>query len=348
MRALIVGAGAVGSYLAARLRMGGHDVVLLGRAATASALAANGVTLRVGDGEWPVSVRAASSPGDEALREPFELALVAVKAYSTSGAIESLRALRACDQSTILTVQNGLGNEEALAAAFGADRIAAGALTTAVEKKDETTVVAAPKGGLSFAPVGTTPHNWLLAAMESTGVPTRAAGDWRALKWSKLCMNLIANGVCAALDWTPAQVYADADAFAIERASLVEAVATMRRLKLAPVGLVDFPVPLLVGAVSLLSPAMLRRVLARRVTAARGDKLPSLLIDVRAGRTTTEVGALNGAVASAAAATGSAAPANAAIARIVAGIAAGTIDRARFKDDPKALAEEAAREGAPF
>ena len=343
MRALIVGAGAVGTYLAARLRLGGHEATLIARPATADALARNGLMLRIGEDEWPVSVRAAAAPDDRALKDPFELAVVAVKAYSTDEAIASLRAVKACAESTILTVQNGLGNEEALAAAFGADRIAAGALTTAVEKKDETTVVAAPKGGLSYAPVGTTPHNWLLPAMETTGLRTRAAGDWRALKWSKLCMNLIANGVCAALDWTPAQVYANADAFAVERATLVETVDVMRKLRIAPVGLVDFPVPLLVAAVSMLSPSLLRAVLAKRVTAARGEKLPSLLIDVRSGRRVTEVDALNGAVARAARDAGIAAPANEVIGRIVSGIAAGTIDKSAYRGNPQALEREIAK-----
>lgn len=343
MRALIVGAGAVGTYVAARLRLGGHEAVLLARPATADAIARSGITLRIGADEWPVSAGSASAPGDKALRDPFELAVVAVKAYSTAEAIASLRSVSACAESTILTVQNGLGNEEALADAFGADRIAAGALTTAVEKKDETTVVAAAKGGLSYAPVGSTPHNWLLPAMESTGLRTRAAGDWRALKWSKLCMNLIANGVCAALDWTPAQVYANADAFAIERASLVETVDVMRRLRISPIGLVDFPVPMLVAAVSMLSPSLLRGVLGKRVTAARGDKLPSLLLDVRSGRKVTEVDALNGAVARAADTARVDAPANAAIARIVSGIAAGEIARDAFRGKPDALAAEIVR-----
>lgn len=343
MRALIVGAGAVGTYLAARLRLGGHEATLLARPATAAALARDGLTLRIGVDEWPVSVGAAASPDDRALADPFELAVVAVKAYSTDEAVASLRAVKSCAESTILTVQNGLGNEETLAAAFGADRIAAGALTTAVEKKDETTVVAAPKGGLSYAPVGTTPHNWLLPAMETTGLRTRAAGDWRALKWSKLCMNLIANGVCAVLDWTPAQVYANADAFAVERATLVEAVDVMRRSGIAPVSLVDFPVPLLVAAVSMLPPSILRAVLSKRVTAARGEKLPSLLIDVRSGRNVTEVDALNGAVARAARDAGIAAPANETIARIASSIAAGTIDKNAYRGNPKALADEIAK-----
>jgi 2-dehydropantoate 2-reductase len=338
VRALIVGAGAVGRYMAARLRIGGHDVVLLGRPDSVAELRADGITLRVGMDEWPVSVNAASDPTDARLRESFELAIVAVKSFSTSEAIESLRAVPGCRESTILTLQNGLGNEEALAAAFGADRIAAGALTTAVERSGRATVLAAEKGGLSFAPMGGAPHNWLIAAMQNTGLEVRAVGDWRGLKWSKLCINLLANGVCAALDWTPVQVYGDKTAFDVERASLIEAVAVMRHLRVVPVGLIGFPVPVLTAAIRSLSATLLRAVLSRRVVTARGDKLPSLLLDLRAGKKMTEVGDLNGAVASRAAEAGVPTPANAAIARVVSGIAAGTIDWDIFRGKPQALA----------
>jgi 2-dehydropantoate 2-reductase len=337
VRALIVGAGAVGQYLAARLRLGGHDVVLLARPDGAAALRADGVTLRVGDQVWPVSVDAASDASDLVLRTPFELAVIAVKAYSTPEAIAALRSIDACADSTILTVQNGLGNEEAFASAFGGDRIAAGALTTAVDRDGATTVVTGGGGGLSFAPVGSTPHNWLLAAMAGTGMEVRAAGDWRALKWSKLCINLIANGVCAALDRTPAQVYADPTAFSVERACLREAVSLMHALRIASLPLIGFSVPLLGAAAKLLPAPLLRAVLSGRVARARGDKLPSLLLDLRSGRKRTEVGALYGAVAQRAAEARLPAPANAAVARIVEGIAAGTIDWSDFRGKSTAL-----------
>jgi len=335
VRALIVGAGAVGRYFAARLRLGGHDAVLLARPDGVRALKDEGITLHAGAQEWGVEVSAASETGDPALSEPFDLVIIAVKAYSTADAIGTLQKIRACSEAAILCAQNGIGNEELLAAAFDANRIVAGALTVAVERSGSS-IIATTTGGLTLAPMGTTAHNWMLAAFGSTGLPVQAVADWHALKWSKLCLNLIANGVCAVLDWTPAQVYADADAYFVERASLVEAIHAMQALALRPVGLIGYPVGLLVAAVRTLSPALLRVVLANRVVRARGAKLPSLLVDLRARRPITEAAWMYGAVAAAARERGGA-PANAALARIVSGIAAGTIDWAEFRGRSQAL-----------
>jgi len=337
VRALIVGAGAVGRYFAARLRLGGHDVVLLARPNSVPQLRSDGITLIVGSQVWPVSVSAASEPGDPLLRDAFELVIIAVKTYSTADAIASVRRIAGCAESTIMTIQNGLGSEEALAAAFGAERVASGALTTAVDRADGTGVIAAPKGGLSFAPVGAVAHNWIIALMQGTGLDVRAVNDWRALKWSKLSINILANGVCAALDWTPSQVYADRDAFAVERACLLETIDVMHALSIAPVALIGFPVPSMFAAARTLPAPLLKAVLTARVASARGAKLPSLLLDVRAGRTRTEVDELNGAVALRARDAGVPAQANACVARIVSGIAAGTVDWAPFRGSPTAL-----------
>ena len=337
MRALVVGAGAVGRYLAARLAAAGHDAVLLGRPGTSAQLE-NGYTLAAGDMARRVSVPIATSPSDAAVQTPFELVVTAVKAFATPSAIDSIRAIPACEHASILVVQNGLGNEELCAAAFGEDRIIAGALTTAVEKTADG-VTAGKSGGLSIAPLGSTSHNWIIAALGSTGIKVAAVADWRALKWSKLCINLQANAVCAILDWTPQQVYADRGSFSIERRCLLEAIATMDKLAITPVVLIDFSVPLLISAARSLPVGILRMLLASRVAKARAGKLPSLLIDTRARKPQLEVDALNGAVAIRAKDCGVAAPANAAVTRILDGI----ISRAEVWDDyrgkPAALAE---------
>ncbi len=337
MRVLVAGAGAIGQYLGAKLAQGGHDVVLWTRPRQVADIE-RGITLAEGSSRAVIRLGAAADVHHPLVEAPFDLVVVAVKAYATPELAAVLAGLDACAGASVLSVQNGLGNEEILAGAFGADRVVAGALTVAVERLDATTVTASARGGLSIAPLGGMPHNWLLAAFGQCGINVRAVSDWRALKWSKLCLNLLANGVCAALDWTPAQVYADRVAFGVERACLLEALAVMQRLGLPPVNLVDFPVVALVRAARTLPAAVLRMVLAGRVRRGRGDKLPSLLLDLRAGRCLTEVSALNGAVADEAAKAGLAAPANAKVAAVVAGIARGDLDWNQYRGRPEQLA----------
>ncbi|MBV8171141.1 MAG: 2-dehydropantoate 2-reductase [Candidatus Eremiobacteraeota bacterium] len=337
MRALIIGAGAVGRYIAARLQLAGHDAVLFARA-QAAGTRAGGYRVEFEGTARDVNVPVAVAAGDAPLQAPFELAVVAVKAFATAGAIETIRAISACDAATLLTVQNGLGNEEQLAGAFSADRIVAGALTTAVDRTSAGAIVASHKGGLALAPVGALPHNWLIAAIGQTGMRVDAAADWRALKWSKLLINIQANAVCAILDWTPEQLYRDKMAFAIERRCTLEATMVMDAARITPVALPGFPVPLLAAAARTLPEPMLRYVLASRVARARGGKLPSLLIDARAHAQRTEVDALNGAIAVHALRAGRSAPANAAVAETLDGIIGGSIPWDDVRGKPAALA----------
>ncbi len=186
MRVYVVGAGAVGTYLGELLRGIGNEVVY--------------------------------APRELAAVEPVaaDLALVTVKAYDTPGAIETLRrALRDPAATAIVTPQNGVGNEAALAEAFGADNVVAAALTVPVELGPHGRGVAARGGGIAFAPVGGgSAHNWILAAFGATGLPTSAVADHRALKWSKLALNVVANASCAILDMTPERLVRADAAFA--------------------------------------------------------------------------------------------------------------------------------------
>jgi 2-dehydropantoate 2-reductase len=337
MRALIVGAGAIGQYFAVRLALAGHQAILFARPHQAEAIAKGGVTLQTDGKASSVCFPTASQASEATLVEPFELVIVAVKAFATADAVSTVQAISGCQDATILTVQNGLGNEELLAKAFGEDRIVAGALTVAVDRIDATTIAASHRGGLRVAPVGRSPHNWLLALFSGAGLTVSAADDWRALKWSKLCINILGNGVCAALDWTPEHVYADRAAFTIERRCLLETIAVMERLRLKPVNLVGFAVRRLVWAARSLPTGLLRQVLRGRVAAGRSGKLPSLLVDLRAGRKQTEVSALNGAVAIEALKCGLQAPANEKISEVVSAIASGSTPWSEYRGHPDRL-----------
>ena len=311
MNVYVVGAGAVGRYLGELLRASGNEVTFAPRALEA-------VT--------PVAT---------------DLALVTVKAYDTPGAIATLqRALDGAPGAIIVTPQNGVGNEELLATAFGADRVVACALTVPVEARRDGTPVAANGGGIAFAPVGSSSaHNWLLATFEAAGLPAIAAADYRSLKWSKLALNVVANASCAVLNVLPERLVHMGDAFDLEIKAIREVRAVMKAAGIASVDLPRYPVRALQGIATLPAPVA-RGLLANRIAGARGRKPPSLLLDLRAMKNQTEVDVLNGAVARAARSTGVKAPVNTVLARIVSDIAQMPQLWAKYREHPGALAAE--------
>lgn len=306
MKVYVLGAGAVGAYLGELLRATGADVAYAPRRL------------------------------EEVVPVTPDLALVAVKAYDTPSAVISLeRALSGARETTILTVQNGVGNEELLAGAFGADRIAAGALTVPVERAPEGPPRAAQAGGLGLAPVGTSPHNWLVAAFERAGLPVAVCSDYRAMKWSKLALNIVANASCAILDILPAELVRDGALFDLELEAVRETHAVMKALSLHAVDLPRYPVRAFMTAVALPGP-LARTILAGRFAKSRGAKPPSLLLDLRAGRR-TEIGALNGAVCAAGARCSVPTPVNAAFSRILEEISADPARWATYRRQPARL-----------
>jgi 2-dehydropantoate 2-reductase len=269
-----------------------------------------------------------------------DLAVVAVKAYDTDGAIATLRrALKDPARTTIISPQNGIGNEEKLAAAFGPDLIVACALTVPIDRERDGRVVAAHEGGIGFAPVGSAAHNWLLAAFGATGLSVKAYENYRALKWSKLCLNIIANASCAILNVLPERLVHFDHIFGLEIQAIREVRAVMNALNLVPVDLPRYPVRALQGIATLPTPVA-RLVLANRVAGARGRKPPSLLQDLRAGKSQTEVDVLNGAVAAAGDAHGVRTPVNAVFARVLDDISHMPALWAKYRERPEALEAE--------
>jgi len=307
VKAYVVGRGAVGTFLGDRLASIGVDV--------------------------------AYAPRELGAVEPVEadVAIVATKAYDTQGAIETLhRALRAPETCVFVTPQNGIGNEEALAAAFGARNVVAAALTVPVGVDADGRGTAANEGGLAFAPVGESAFNWLVATFASSGIAVGVVDDYRALKWSKLALNIVANASCAILDVLPGRVVGMPEVFALEIAAIRETRAVMRAMAVKPIDLPRYPVRALF-AIAALPPAIGRRVLAGRIARGRGEKPPSLLLDVRAGNRRSEVAYLNGAVAAAGARLGVPTPANALFAATLEAIAHDPQLRERYRNNPDAL-----------
>lgn len=338
MSIVIVGGGAIGLLVLSRLAQAANipPVALLTRPNGAAALRANPLAVSgIGACELAnLTVAGAVAELPPAFQSPA-LAILCVKGYDTEGAIPALRAL---NPATILTLQNGIGNEETLAAAFGADRIVSGAITTSVDATGPTTITVTKEGGIGLAPVGSASDLTLAeTALSAAGFTVRRYPDYRAMKWSKALLNMLGNATAAILGWPVDQVYADRRLIALERAAVREALAVMQAMGVKPVNLPRYPAALLAFGIRWLPPVLLDPILRQRVAGGRGGKDPSLLRDLRAGRARSEGEFLYGAVAAAAAAHNLAAPVNAGLWRVLGGIARGELAWDDYRGQPERL-----------
>jgi 2-dehydropantoate 2-reductase len=338
---LVVGAGAVGTLIAASLASGGREVAIVRRRLDGPPRPGR-VAVVDRDGVRREAVvtqvrRLADLPA------PPELIVLAVKMYDLADALASCTAW---PTSPVLTVSNGIGAEETAAERRQGGLIAA-SVVASVELAEEGVVVRRNRGGIALATVRGDVEPLIAAlvvAFRRAGVQATRCDDVAAMKWSKLVANLVANATSAILDLPPAEIYGDPDLFGIERRQLLEAFAVMRLNGLEPVKLPGVDVRLLRLGLRLPAP-LVRPILRRVVAGARGRKDPSLRLHAGAGGGPSEVDWLNGAVAREAQRHGRAAPVNRRLAELVTEVLADPERHAWFRGRPDRLVAELARPG---
>src|SRR5215217_2595758 len=106
MRICIVGAGAIGGYLGARLALAGEHVTLIARGAHLQAIQAHGLTLRQSDGTAEVA-RPALATSDLHAAGPHDVVIAAVKAQSLPALAPAIRALYDAE-TVVVPMQNGI------------------------------------------------------------------------------------------------------------------------------------------------------------------------------------------------------------------------------------------------
>ena len=337
MRVLIYGAGAIGCYLGGHLALAGHEITLLGRESLAQAVGSHGLSLRLQDGTRIVknNIRATTLLSDALTSGPFEWIAFTMKAYDTVTAIHELQSsLNAVP--TVACFQNGVGNEESLRAAFGADKIVAATVMTPVSIPEPGVVVEEKRRGIAIA-TDTPSFALPYSAFENSPVLVSRVSSAPSLKWSKLTLNMLANAVPAIVDWTPRAVYDHPRLFWLELAALREAISVAELQGIQLVNLPGVPARTLATIARWMPGFLLRPLLARRVAGGRGDKQPSLRLALQAGNKQTEIAWLNGAVAQAARALDRYAPINHALALTLSDISSGRETWESYRNNPDKL-----------
>lgn len=193
-------AGAVGGYFGGLLARAGADALFIARGETLRALRERGLRVEsVTSGDFAVQATAAERPG---AGWTADLVLFCVKGYDNAAAIETMRPAVGPD-TTILTLQNGLGSGDELAAAFGVERVMLGAAY--VDAAQPAPGVYREQGGacriLLGEPDGAASERGaaLAQALGAAGIEAAVSEDIQKTLWEKLIYICALSGMtCAA------------------------------------------------------------------------------------------------------------------------------------------------------
>lgn len=347
LRILIIGAGAIGCFVGGKLASAGHAVKLVGRPGTTAALQSRGLELHAADGavERIPSVSAVSSLR-EAFPDSYDLAILAVKSYDTETVLDELAPAEALLPAAILSLQNGVGNEEQIATRFGPQRVLAGTITAPVEVKEPGVVQVTKStfavGLADFHGDSADPKsNSLSSSFSSAGLPAKVYNDAYSMKWSKLLMNMIGNATSAILAEPPAVTFADPRIADLEIDALREALRVMAAAGIRPLNVEKYPLRTLAPLLRFGPRPLLRSALHRGVGGARGGKMPSLFLDLESGKRGSEVAWYNGAIVRKGVEVGVETPANCLLTETVQKLAAERGLRAGWRGNYEQLAAAA-------
>jgi 2-dehydropantoate 2-reductase len=197
----IVGAGAVGAFYGAKLARRGFDVHFLLRS-DYRAVRERGWSIRSKDGDFAISSDCVHAYDDPKHMPKADLVIVTLKATSND-AMPGLVAPLIKHDTILLTMQNGLGNEELLAEHFGGERVVGAMAFVCINRIAPGIVHHIDQGfvrvGEFIGPPIERTHR-IAAMFESSGIDCKVLDSLARGRWDKLIWNIPFNGLGAALD----------------------------------------------------------------------------------------------------------------------------------------------------
>ncbi|MBP7329259.1 MAG: ketopantoate reductase family protein [Alicycliphilus sp.] len=188
----VMGAGAVGCYFGALLARAGHRVTLIGRQAHVQAITAHG--LRLQSATLDEHVRLSASTEAKAVAGA-DVVLLCVKSTDTETAARQIQPHLA-PGALVLTLQNGVDNDERVRAMLGpAQPVAAAVVYVATAMAGPGHVRHFGRGDLLIAPSPVSER--LALELAAAGIPTQVSGNVRGALWAKLVINCAYNALSA-------------------------------------------------------------------------------------------------------------------------------------------------------
>ena len=201
MKILILGAGAVGSWVGGSLEASGNEITLVGRSSHVEAVNTSGLVIDDAEtGETQTISFARPAATEVPAGGEFDVILVTTKAYALDEVAAAIASY--LPQTPVCLLQNGIGNEEVIWARAPATALtraltshgvifqAAGHVTHTGVGLTFVGPVAFPEGtyAVSFEQAGQV-ATALTDALTGAGIPAECVPDIERRAWEKVCVN---------------------------------------------------------------------------------------------------------------------------------------------------------------
>jgi 2-dehydropantoate 2-reductase len=193
MKTAVVGCGAVGSFYGAKLAAEGHEVHFLLRS-DYDVVRIKGVSILSPQGDFHVHPRAARTPEEIGVAD---LVLIGLKTTANDQFARLLPPLVG-PASAVVTLQNGLGNEEQLARLFPIEQILGGLCFVCLNRLQPGLIRHLDYGQVVLGEYQRPPQprtHELATLFEQAGVPCTVADNLARTHWEKLVWNIPFNGL---------------------------------------------------------------------------------------------------------------------------------------------------------
>ena len=229
MRICVLGAGALGSALGGTLAEAGHAVTLITRnRAHVDAIRTRGLMLRADGIDRIVAVAAAI---DTLGMAPVDLVIVLVKSLDTAAAMQAAKRIVG-PETLVISLQNGLGQEEVLARIVGRAHVLAGKTYTGgvmlapghviCGTRGKETIIGEIDGSTSARAVA------LAKAFNEAGLETILSPNILGAMWDKLLVNVATGAVAGITELTYGELYTIPEIETTAIAAVAEAMAVAK------------------------------------------------------------------------------------------------------------------------
>lgn len=208
MKIAVVGPGALGCLIGGFLSKAGEDVWFLDkRPERANKLNNGGIKIEGISGEHNIKVKATCQLQEIGISD---LAIICVKSYDTEEATKNAKAIIG-DNTLVLTLQNGLGNIEAIGEIIGQEKVIGGVTSHGSTSLDDGRIRHAGKGETIIGrwyqpPARKGVKKWYIprrrleeiaSVLKKANFETKVSDNIKEIIWSKLIINVGINALTA-------------------------------------------------------------------------------------------------------------------------------------------------------